>query len=72
MPILLHQGKFATGQVHALSALSNISHNRQLPDALGSRCQVEIKYQAQRHKHGGRSKAGTQNILLCIHVRMSE
>ena len=62
--ISLHLERFATGQVHALSALidCNIPHNRQVPDTLWSTKQIEIKYLAQGHKHAGRSGARTHNI----------
>ena len=47
--ILLHLGWFATGQVHTLPVLTidcNIPHNWQVPDALWSMKQIEIKYRS--------------------------
>ena len=61
--ISLHLGRFAAGQVHALSALKlNNPHNRQVPDVLWSMKQIKIKYLAQGYKHAGRSRARTHTI----------
>ena len=51
--IMLHLGRFSTGQVHMpyQHLDCNIPHNRQVPDVLWSMRQIGIKYLDQEHKH---------------------
>ena len=58
----LDQSAFAYYYYPVTKIVTNILHNRQVPDTLWSTKQIEIKYLAQGHKHAGRSGARTHNI----------